>query len=510
MVTKFYQHILSMIFAVKEINKNPKILPNLTLGLNIYDTYNRVQMTYHSTLNLLFKSHHFSLNYECDTNKKLIAVIGALASETSFDMAKILSIYKIPQITYGSFARAESEMIQLSSFYCMVSSETHQYRGIVSLLKHFGWTWVGLFVVDDDSGEHFLKALEPLFSESGICSDFTQRIQNQGHFRYFNKVNQIMHNINQYINDRKSRIFVIYGDIFSIISLWFFMDLESAENKTETLVGKVWVITGHTDFALTSLDRDKDLQLFQGAISFMVHSNEFPGFQDFLQTIKPKWTQADDFLKRFWEEAFDCSVSDSRVTFKISGTCSGEERLESLTGPFFEMHMTGHSYSIYNAIYTVAHALHAFYSSRSNPRAIVGGKKGKLQNLHPWQVGQVDPNGPEEKEFEINDSMITWHRNFNQVSFYSLYTNDKMKISNLCHPKIVFLFMDRSCHFLSAVTPVSLVTRRERRKGRNFAAMIVIYVQKERFPIKQMWKTVSNARMASFQAKDKTDATLKP
>nr|XP_028560716.1 vomeronasal type-2 receptor 26-like [Podarcis muralis] len=57
MVTKFYQHTLALAFAVKEINKNQKILPNLTLGFHIYDSYYDAMMTYRTTLDLLFKSH---------------------------------------------------------------------------------------------------------------------------------------------------------------------------------------------------------------------------------------------------------------------------------------------------------------------------------------------------------------------------------------------------------------------------------------------------------------------
>ncbi|XP_054850455.1 vomeronasal type-2 receptor 26-like [Eublepharis macularius] len=98
MLTKFYQHILALVFAVREINENPKILPNVTLGSHIYDSYYDVRMTYRTTMDLLFKSQRFVPNYKCDTQKNLIAVIGGLGAETSFSMADILGIYKIPQL----------------------------------------------------------------------------------------------------------------------------------------------------------------------------------------------------------------------------------------------------------------------------------------------------------------------------------------------------------------------------------------------------------------------------
>ncbi|XP_060112575.1 vomeronasal type-2 receptor 26-like [Heteronotia binoei] len=97
-VVKFYQHILALAFAIKEINENIKILPNITLGSNIYDSYNDVRMTYCTTLDLLFKSQKVVPNYRCGTQKTFIAVIGGFGYETSFHMAEILALYKIPQV----------------------------------------------------------------------------------------------------------------------------------------------------------------------------------------------------------------------------------------------------------------------------------------------------------------------------------------------------------------------------------------------------------------------------
>ncbi|XP_034957902.2 vomeronasal type-2 receptor 26-like [Zootoca vivipara] len=97
-LTKFYQHILALVFAVDEINENPKMLPNVTLGFHIYDSYSDSRMTYRTTLDLLFKSYHFIPNYKCGIQKNVIGIIGGLSSETSRSMADILGLYKIPQL----------------------------------------------------------------------------------------------------------------------------------------------------------------------------------------------------------------------------------------------------------------------------------------------------------------------------------------------------------------------------------------------------------------------------
>ncbi|XP_060110638.1 vomeronasal type-2 receptor 26-like [Heteronotia binoei] len=177
-VTKLYQHVLALEFAISEVNANTQILPNITLGVHISDSYYDARVTYRSSFDLIFKIHRSFPNYMCDTHKNLMAVIGGLSSDTSFQMADIFGLYKIPQLTYGSFALEERDTKLFHSFYRMVSNDELQYMGIIWLLQHFGWMWVGLFAVDNDNGEHFLRVLEPLLSKHGICSASTERCPN--------------------------------------------------------------------------------------------------------------------------------------------------------------------------------------------------------------------------------------------------------------------------------------------------------------------------------------------
>ncbi|KAL8176504.1 UNVERIFIED_CONTAM: hypothetical protein K2H54_035703 [Gekko kuhli] len=123
-------------------------------------------------------------------------------------------------------------------------------------------------------------------------------------------------------------------------------------------------------------------QSLNGTLSFALHTNVVPGFDDFLDSISPSWFPDTIF---FWEAAFNCSFPKANQPSQTLPICSGREKLSSLPGTVFETRMSGESYSIYNAAYTVAHALHALHASTGKRTARGHGGKRKAGNIQPWQ-----------------------------------------------------------------------------------------------------------------------------
>ncbi|XP_062993152.1 vomeronasal type-2 receptor 26-like [Elgaria multicarinata webbii] len=274
----------------------------------------------------------------------------------------------------------------------MVPNEALQYQGIVELLQHFGWKWVGLITTDNEAGERFLQTMESMFSQNGICSEFTERLHaNWQFFDVADSLNIALSHLPIFI-EKKATAVLIYGE--SITVLWLvtirliitLFPITDHEYKGTTSSRRVWITTAQIDFTLHIIQKAFDMQMFHGAISFTIHSKEVPGFQKFLQLLKPSGARADGFITDVWEQAFECEMPNSDPTRENNEACTGQESLQSLTSPFFEMSMTGHSYNIYNAVYAVAHALHTTDISLSNNRPMEGGRKLEPQNIGPWQL----------------------------------------------------------------------------------------------------------------------------
>uniref|UniRef100_A0A670J5G3 G-protein coupled receptors family 3 profile domain-containing protein n=1 Tax=Podarcis muralis TaxID=64176 RepID=A0A670J5G3_PODMU len=453
-VPKNYQHVLSLVFAVNEVNENPNILSNITLGFQIYDSYCDAKMTYQNTLNLI--SHHRKTipNYKCE--------IRILNCMTNF--------FK-HQITYSSLTPAVSKKDPISSLYQMAPSEEHQYTGIVQLLLYFQWKWVGIFVTADDKGETFVKKLTSQLSQNGICIAVTERMVTNRGFDDTGLIEKCQ-NMAESLSKTNVNVFVVNADKNTKTGLQWLLLIGRMMSMSP--INKVWVMTADWDFSSEPYHKDLDIQNFHGALSFAIHSSEVKGFHPFLLNLNPH-SEADGFIRLFWQQAFGCQFLDVETEEEF---CTGEEKLESLPGAFFEMQMTSQSYSIYNAVYAVAHALHAMLAPRTKQgEMVLDGKEAVklgIMKLHilslnilfnnsagdtvffnekreleggfdiiNWvtfpnksflrvKVGKLDPQAPLGSDFSIDEKIITWHQSFNQVGPSCSYSRQRKEGEPFC------------------------------------------------------------------------------
>jgi vomeronasal 2 receptor len=92
----------TMIHTIKEINERKDILPNHTLGYQIFDTCFSVSKAMETALAFLTGQEENKPNFRNSTGKYLVGIIGAGGSSLSVAAARILGLYYIPQVTWNS------------------------------------------------------------------------------------------------------------------------------------------------------------------------------------------------------------------------------------------------------------------------------------------------------------------------------------------------------------------------------------------------------------------------
>ncbi|CAI5768820.1 vomeronasal type-2 receptor 26-like [Podarcis lilfordi] len=355
--------MLSFFFTIQKINQDSRILPNITLGYNIYENYCDSRITSDVMLDLLAGGEINIPNYNCGRRNNLLAVLEHANSDTFSQISTMLGIYKIPQVSYGFLLDYKT---QFPFVYRMVPKEEAQCLGIVQLLLHFQWTWVGLVAPDTDNGERFMSALKPLLTHNGICVAISKRVLRM--MPYYELLKRESRDV-----WRQVSVLVYYADSqheFDLIAIW--------QTLLETIHAgsKLWITTTFWDINMYLF---VDFRYLWGSLSFVMKT-----------PIRMKYDYYNPFspvLERFWKRAFHCSYSKRVLSVKGWTRCTEGEKLESLQQEEFERVFSQDSYSTYNSVQAVVRALNMAHSSRSRQILRVGRGRGlEHQRLHPWQL----------------------------------------------------------------------------------------------------------------------------
>ncbi|NP_001092996.1 vomeronasal 2 receptor 527 [Monodelphis domestica] len=366
---KNYQQVLALVFAVEEINSDPNLLPNISsLGFHLYNAYHSDSRTLESSLRWLSGQGQLVPNYSCSGQDKSVAVIGGATSALSVQMGTLLELYKFPQISYGPFDSILSNKAHFPSVFQMSQRDSSLFDGIVRLIAYFEWTWIGLVTTDDMRGEQFLWDLRGDMVKHGICLAYTEKIP-VSERRHTESQDMFM----QRILRSSVSVIIVHGDTDSLMILRY-------SQPVFLFLWKVWITTSHWD--ITMRPHWDDGYSFHGALSFSQMTKEIPGFKPFLRTVNPAKYPEDTVLKKFWCSAFK---DQEKLENQVQNECSPNASLETLPLRFFDMTMSGLSYTIYNAVHTVARALHEML--------LVTTERGSVRVGEPWvpQPWQLHP-----------------------------------------------------------------------------------------------------------------------
>ncbi|XP_058023730.1 vomeronasal type-2 receptor 26-like [Ahaetulla prasina] len=358
--------ILSFLFAIQAINKNPNILFNVTLGYNIYDNYFTAQMTSEALLDLLSEGEANVPNYSCGRQRNTMAVLEGADTDISFQILTMLGTYKIPQINHGFDSQVLSD--ENPFFYPMLPAEGSQYPGMVKLVLHFRWTLVGLLAPDNENGQSFMRTMTSLLVRNGICPVLSQTFSPASWNANIDS--------DLYFSWRKVKVFIYGADLTSFhagISVLF----QIFEMITEPPKGKVLIFTIRWDFTIYLSNKPFHIQYIHSIFSFPMKKNQISKYGWFLKFYS--------LMRHFEETSFLCSYTNNTLSVKVWRRCRQREDLEALKEEEMDPILTGDNYFIYNTIWAVARALNAAYISRSR-RTFKDGKNLKTPMLKAWQL----------------------------------------------------------------------------------------------------------------------------
>ncbi|XP_063785733.1 extracellular calcium-sensing receptor-like [Pseudophryne corroboree] len=362
----YFQQLQAFLFAVEEINKEGRLLPNVTLGVQWYDSCGVTPVNTEGTLQVLSGHGTAIPNYRCLRNVPLSAFIGSASSTHSISVANILGLYRYPQVSHYSTSSFLSHKLQFPSFFRTVPSDAFQSVGLAKLVLHFRWSWIGLLAVDNDYGQQGIQVVRQEIIKAGACVAFMENILTS-------KQDRNAPHIVKVIKESSARTVVVFStglDLLPILN----------EIVKQNIKGILFVASeGWSTTTLQHMERFSHL-LF-GTVGLAYYSGLIPGFGEFLNKIHPNMTLGGNLVKSFWEEAFNCKFPTEKNLSIQDKVCTGEENLASIRNSYNDVSNLRVSYNIYTAVYVVANALKDLREGNKGE-----GPVSHIWNFSPWQL----------------------------------------------------------------------------------------------------------------------------
>ncbi|KAM6216933.1 taste receptor type 1 member 2 [Rhynchocyon petersi] len=332
-----YNLMQAMRFAVEEINNHSSLLPGVLLGYEMVDTCyisNNIQPV------LYFLSHEdyflpIQNNYSSYV-PRVVAVIGPENSESTTTVAHFLSLFLLPQITYGAISDELRDKQNFPSLLRTVPSAEHQIRAMVLLMQQYHWNWIIMLVSGDDYGRENGYLLSEQLADQGICIAFRETLPTpQSNMTLTASEQEHLVTIVNKVRESTAHVVVLLSPDLTLHN-FFHEVLRQNVSGTVWIASESWAI----DLVLHNLTELRHIGTFLGVTTQSVPIPRFSEFRVRKAQAGPPAPNKTSPQTTCNQECDTCL--DTTKSFNSILTLSGERVV----------------FNVYSAVYAVAHALH--------------------------------------------------------------------------------------------------------------------------------------------------------
>ncbi|XP_041120482.1 extracellular calcium-sensing receptor [Polyodon spathula] len=444
-----FRWVQTMIFATEEINQNATLLPGVTLGYKIADACDSIHNGLRGSLSLVNGRDKIASNSQCNETTAVSAIIGLASSSPTRAIAHTIGPFGMPLISYFATCACLTDKREFPTFLRTVPSDLFQVRGLVQLVSHFGWTWVGAIATDDDYGRYGIQAFTEQAKERGVCVSFYETIPD---VYSEEKIKQIV----DIVKKSTAKVIVVFTTEGKLYELLMEVIRQNITDR-QWVASEAWVTAA-------LLSTEEFYSTLGGTIGFAFRRAQISGLREFLLRIQPSPSPESVLVNMFWEELFQCKLnfSGGDHTDPQANVCTGSEDLRETNNIYSDVSQLRVSYNVYKAVYAVAHALHSMLECDTKrqpqgnktckpvfpfePRQLLShlkevnfinqfgeivdfdenGEPVPLYDIINWQkdangvikfekVGGFDASAPSGEELVINEQTIVWNGDQHQV-----------------------------------------------------------------------------------------------
>ena len=377
------QYVEALMFAVGEINKDPKLLPNTTLGMIILDDCVKQSTASAQAVRFLPHLHHnivqpgFSLDMKQDSHNKdyndnissnigknnsrgrdngntvhnnrarskdcnchchfqydhydVVGVISPTRSDTSIAVSYLLGPAKIPQLSVSANSDELSNTQLHPYFLRLVPPASQEVTAILEFIARQGWTYISVVTESGSYGDVAVTSIRWEAFRLGICVAVHVKTRlGMAASEYRGLVRELLH----YPNARVVLRFIRSTDVSGVLR---------AVKELDVVGWHVWIGSDVWVDHISMFPANIRPAL-HGSFITVISQAKVPRFERYFRKLKPS-TNENPWFRQFWETSFNCSFQ--------AGTCD-ESRDITKSEDFHFLSLTG---LVIDSVYAYAHSL---------------------------------------------------------------------------------------------------------------------------------------------------------
>ncbi|KAM9354774.1 olfactory receptor CB1 [Pholidichthys leucotaenia] len=421
---------LAVIYEIEKVNE-AGFLPGVRLGYLMCDTCSYASKALQNVEYMLRVNNSFDVKCNYTERRPMVKVIlGALYSEVSIAVARLLNVYMVPLLSSTSTSPELSDKLRYPVFLRTIPSDKHQTKAVVKIMQHFGWKWVGVVYGDDDYGKAAFQSFLQDAEADSICLAFQKILP---HYLDDSQSNELIKLVAQVIRSSSAKVILLILKPELVEALF--------KEMIRTNITRVWISSDAWSRSLSLAQMDGINQVGD-ILGVTFVTSRSSSFDDYLKNLTATPGGYNHFIDEYKNLRFRCtpecfssnppSSCTDLLKIKSMNACSFTESQKQNDDFLVKATDTSEPYMTRVSVWAVAHALkkllHCNDSSCSGETDFPPWKllntlkhvKFEFQN----QMFNFDSQG----EFLNGYDVIMWekdgsHRRFQRIGSYYLPDN---------------------------------------------------------------------------------------
>ncbi|XP_071334441.1 olfactory receptor CB1 [Trachinotus anak] len=405
---------LAIIHELEEINA-ADFLPGVHLGYLMCDTCSYASKALQDVRHML--AVNGSLDVKCnytDFRPTVKIILGALYSEESIALARLLNVYMVPLLSSTSSSPELSDKLRYPVFMRTIPSDYHQTKAVAKLMHQYHWNWIGVVYGDDEYGKAAFQSFLMDAETNDVCVAYHEVLpHNLDDSHSGERIKQVAQQIHS--SSAQVVLLILKAELVEIL----FKEMIRTNTSRIWIASDVW----SRSWSLAQMD---DINRVGDILGFTFVAGKSESFDNYLKNLTATPGGYNYFIEEYKNLRFNCSSecfsikppsycpSPELLKIKSGDACNFKEPQEQNDDYLVTAVDTSETFLSRVAVWAVANALKTLLKCNSSSCS------GEI-NFPPWKLLKK----LKEVRFKLDNQNFYFDKNGDFVNGYDLIIWEK-------------------------------------------------------------------------------------